>query len=229
MNSQKLIWQHFQNTDHDSFAAAYPRLNFLLNRISQHHSAGAPAVLNIGVGGGYFEQQAKGRGWRISAVDPDEQAIARLFEKGIDAHVGTLRALPIPDQSMDFVVVSEVLEHLPAEELPTALSEIHRVLKPGGHFLGTVPHAEVLSDQQTVCPHCGALFHRWGHSQSFTIAQMRAVLSERFKVQRVARSAFVSLRRGPFGFVKGLLRKALAKMGEPIAQGNIWWIARKAQ
>lgn len=226
MTDQAKIWQHFQNTDHDSFAPAYPRLNFLLTRIAKH-SRDTPAVLNIGVGGGYFELEAKKLGWQIHAADPDEQAITRLVTQGIDARVGTLGHLPFADASMDFVVASEVIEHLPDSDLPAALIEIHRVMKPGALFIGTVPHAEVLADNQTVCPHCGEVFHRWGHHQSFTLGRIREFLGARFTVQTVSRRAFITLWRSPFGFVKGIARQLLAKLGEPMAYANIWWVARK--
>lgn len=226
MTDQAKIWQHFQNTGHDSFAPAYPRLNFLLARVAKH-SRGTPAVLNIGVGGGYFELEAQKRGWQIHAADPDAQAIARLAAQGIDARVATLGQLPFADASMDFVVVSEVVEHLSDADLPTALAEIHRVMKPGALFIGTVPHAEVLADSQTVCPHCGEVFHRWGHHQSFTLERMQEFLSTRFTVQTVSRRAFIHLWKSPFGFIKGSIRQLLAKFGEPMAYANIWWVVRK--
>lgn len=226
MTDQQLIWQHFQNNAQESFAAAHPRLDFLVHRIDRLANHGA-AVLNIGVGDGYFERQAQCRGWQIEALDPDKQAIERLCTQGIKARVGTLDQLPQPDGSMDFIVLSEVMEHLTAAQRTRALDEIHRVLKPGGVFLGTVPHAENLSDQETACPHCGTVFHRWGHQHSFTCRDVRKLIAERFVVERVSRTAFVNLRRGARGFIKGLFRKSLAKFGEPIAIATIWWIARK--
>jgi SAM-dependent methyltransferase len=49
-----------------------------------------------------------------------------------DGHV-----LPFPDASFDAVLCTEVLEHIPD---PTeTLREIHRVLKPGGRLLLTIP------------------------------------------------------------------------------------------
>ena len=47
-------------------------------------------------------------------------------------------ALPLPDASFHCMICSETLEHLPAPE--AALSEFHRILKPGGHLLVTVPN-----------------------------------------------------------------------------------------
>lgn len=45
--------------------------------------------------------------------------------------------LPIPANSVDFVVLQEVIEHLPNQLLP--LQEIARVLKPGGELFITTP------------------------------------------------------------------------------------------
>jgi methionine biosynthesis protein MetW len=45
---------------------------------------------------------------------------------------------PFPDQSFDVVVCNQVLEHLKQIYLP--LTEMHRVLKPGGHLVISVPN-----------------------------------------------------------------------------------------
>jgi SAM-dependent methyltransferase len=48
-----------------------------------------------------------------------------------------LECLTFQDQSFDLVINSDVLEHV--ADLDKALSEIRRVLKPGGHHVFTVP------------------------------------------------------------------------------------------
>lgn len=45
--------------------------------------------------------------------------------------------MPFPDNAFDKVICSEVLEHIPAEA--TAITELIRVLKPGGTLVVTVP------------------------------------------------------------------------------------------
>jgi SAM-dependent methyltransferase len=73
---------------------------------------------------------------------------------------------PYPDASFDVVVFSELIEHLSMNPV-WALSEIHRVLKPGGHVIITTPNAlslERLSfflrgtshDDDRYAPHLGA-------------------------------------------------------------------------
>ncbi|MEC4988245.1 MAG: class I SAM-dependent methyltransferase [Oscillatoria sp. PMC 1068.18] len=45
------------------------------------------------------------------------------------------RELPLADNSVDFVMSSSVFMHLPAADVKTIMSEIHRVMKPGGIFI----------------------------------------------------------------------------------------------
>ena len=227
MTTQRAIWEHFQNERQDSFARSHPRLTFLIRQIAKRSSAN-PSVLNIGVGDGYFDRQAKLAGWKIESVDPDERSVARLAADGVVAYVGGVEKLPQASGSMDFVAISEVLEHLTDEQSTAGLAEIFRVLKPGGRIIGTVPHNEVLIEQQVICPDCSHVFHRWGHQRSFTMPQVRSMLSARFVVEALGRTAFVDLRgRGMRGFVKGSVRAVLARFGAPIAVPTIWWVARK--
>jgi ubiquinone/menaquinone biosynthesis C-methylase UbiE len=53
----------------------------------------------------------------------------------------------VPTASVDAVWSSHNVEHLYAHQVPTALGEFRRVLKPGGFALITVP------DLQAVCRH----------------------------------------------------------------------------
>lgn len=60
-----------------------------------------------------------------------------LSQAGADFLIGSAYSIPLPNNSVDIVICSEVLEHL--HEYNDAINEIHRVLKPGGKFYASVP------------------------------------------------------------------------------------------
>ena len=108
-------------------------------------------VLDLGCGEGRHAFEAYRRGADVLAVDWGQSEVATTAEwlgaiaaageapPGASAAVarGDLRALPVPDASVDRVMASEVLEHIPDDV--TAMAEIFRVLKPGGRVAVTVP------------------------------------------------------------------------------------------
>lgn len=59
------------------------------------------------------------------------------FDGGHTDHNADLRQLPFPNASYDFLIASHVLEHI--KEDRQALSEIRRVLRPGGIAVLPVP------------------------------------------------------------------------------------------
>lgn len=60
-------------------------------------------------------------------------------ELGIDADLraGVAEALPFEDEAFDFVVSTDVLEHV--QDVARSVDEVWRVLKPGGRFLVAFP------------------------------------------------------------------------------------------
>jgi SAM-dependent methyltransferase len=108
-------------------------------------------VLDLGCGEGRHAFEAYRRGASVVAVDRGVSevrttkrwlgAIAEAGEAPEQARYevvcGDLLALPFPDASVDRVIASEVLEHIPDDV--TAMAEIFRVLKPGGRVAVTVP------------------------------------------------------------------------------------------
>ncbi|HIK39524.1 class I SAM-dependent methyltransferase [Thermoleptolyngbya sp. M55_K2018_002] len=56
----------------------------------------------------------------------------------IQQRVGTAEDIPLGDSEVDIVLCNQVLEHVldPSQ----AMREMARILKPGGYFIGSVPH-----------------------------------------------------------------------------------------
>ncbi len=63
-------------------------------------------------------------------------AVDMIASAGVAALAGGSN-LPFADSSFDTVLATEVLEHVP--DVERTLAEIHRVLRPGGHLMATVP------------------------------------------------------------------------------------------
>jgi len=82
-------------------------------------------------------QSVPGR-WLAIDQDPDIPCLATL---GYDeVQQGDLdQPLPLPDQSVDVVVLLHVIEHLPRPSF--TMTELSRLLRPGGVFLGGSPIA----------------------------------------------------------------------------------------
>jgi ubiquinone/menaquinone biosynthesis C-methylase UbiE len=99
-------------------------------------------VLEIGCGTGNLLLLAKA-GQPDAAVvglDPDLSALARARRKArrrkmdLQLDRGYADALPYADDSVDVVLSSFMLHHLPDGEREQAAREVHRVLRPGGRL-----------------------------------------------------------------------------------------------
>ncbi|MGB5813327.1 MAG: arsenosugar biosynthesis arsenite methyltransferase ArsM [Polyangiales bacterium] len=121
--------------------------------------ANAERVLYVGVGAGmealqlsYFLRKPGG----VLAIDkvPEMLAMADTlltraaadndwFDRSfVDLQEGDALSLPASDASVDVVAQNCLFNIFNAEHLATALTEVHRVLKPGGRFVFSDPVAE---------------------------------------------------------------------------------------
>jgi SAM-dependent methyltransferase len=66
-----------------------------------------------------------------------------LMEQRVDVKLDVMM-LPFPDDSFDVIICNHVLEHVANDRV--AMSELHRVLRPGGPALLQVPIAMALGD-----------------------------------------------------------------------------------
>ncbi len=223
------IWKHYQNRSIESFDDAIPRLEHLLDRIQRMQGGGKkPRVLNIGAGSGYLERAALGRGWPVSSLDLDQETVERLRGEGVDAWCGAMEDMPLESGRLDFVVASEVLEHLDDDQRAAGIREVHRVLKDGGCFIGTVPYRENLAQGMVVCPKCGEVFHRWGHQISFDPARLKADFGPVFPRVKTRVTGYLRFRqRHPKAMLANLARYGLALLRVPISTTSLLFMAFK--
>ena len=92
---------------------------------------GAQAILDLAAGSGVVTRELVGRAGRVVAVEPDERMRAVLAARCPGAEVldGRGENIPLPDASVDAVVISAAWHWLDPE---LAVPEITRVLRVGG-------------------------------------------------------------------------------------------------
>jgi SAM-dependent methyltransferase len=102
-------------------------------------------VLEVGCGWGEFAQRLEAE-LRVDvvAVDLSPRMVELARERGVDAHVGDVQDLPFEDGSFDVAVANWMLYHVP--DLEQGLSELTRVLRPGGRLVAATNSLDHLSE-----------------------------------------------------------------------------------
>jgi SAM-dependent methyltransferase len=103
------------------------------HQVTEVVSAGATSVLEIGTGTGTVRDTLRNLGIAVTVVDID----AAL---GVD-RVGDVRSLPAADGEFDVVLCSQVLEHVPWDDVPQAVAELRRVCRT--HAIVSIPQSGV--------------------------------------------------------------------------------------
>ncbi|MDV3130039.1 class I SAM-dependent methyltransferase [Mycobacterium sp. 21AC1] len=95
--------------------------------------AGARDVLDLGAGTGKLTTRLVERGLDVVAVDPIPEMLERLSNSLPDtpALLGTAEEIPLPDNSVDTVLVAQAWHWFDPER---AVRELTRVLRPGGRL-----------------------------------------------------------------------------------------------
>jgi ubiquinone/menaquinone biosynthesis C-methylase UbiE len=102
------------------------------------------SVLDVGCGTGTLAIAAKrhvGPGGTVHGIDASAEMIARAGKKARQAGVevvfknGFVQSLPFPNAQFDAVLSTMMLHHLPPKARQKCISEVRRVLKPGGRVL----------------------------------------------------------------------------------------------
>jgi SAM-dependent methyltransferase len=99
--------------------------------------AGTGVVCDLGCGPAQVAAYLAERGCEVVGVDVSPGMLRAAAERhpGLRLQLGDLRAIPLADASCVAAAAFYSLIHVPRAEVPGALAEVHRVLRPGGALL----------------------------------------------------------------------------------------------
>lgn len=141
-----------------------------------------PALLDLGCGLGGYSRALADRGFHVTALDVVPEYVERARELGVQADVYDGDRLPLKDDSVDTVMLLEVIEHL--DDPARLLREARRVARRG--VLVSVPNCT-----QSFAPVPVEFSHMLDvdHRQFFTVESLRVLLDGVFgscSVEQVA-------------------------------------------
>lgn len=166
------------------------------------------SILDIGSGTGALTKELECYGDSIG-VDVSQEAIRFAKSRGVhDVRLGSASETGLQSNSCDIVLCLDVLEHLPDDS--AGVSEIKRVLKPGGTAIIFVP----------------AFMFLWGitdeqshHFRRYRLSEIEAtVRASGFTIQR--KSYFNTLLFPPIALQRLLVRLLSISVTSEVSMGN---------
>jgi ubiquinone/menaquinone biosynthesis C-methylase UbiE len=195
----------------------FSRLDFVSERLDFSEKT----VLDCGCGTGYSLAYIASRFPTADCVgiDPGEGAIDYAANRYPSMKYVVMNGLDLafPTASFDSVLSFEVLEHLSRSEHQRYLSEMTRVLRPGGTLVMSTPNRDVFSlgHAESLNPY---------HLSELTLSEMRRLLSTHFENPTIYGQFFANVAarerdfaqlRSQFTRWKRIKRRAVAVLQKP--------------
>lgn len=138
-------------------------------------------VLDIACGDGYGCRIMAPRVGHVMGVDINQPLIAANQQsnavENISYDVGDCFALSLPDGAMTGATAMELIEHLPVDKVDSFVSEVRRVIRPGGSFICSTPQNS----------HGDIPLVPW-HVKEYSVAELRAILERHFSSVKILSS-----------------------------------------
>jgi SAM-dependent methyltransferase len=141
----------------------------------------------------------------VTGVEVADVSVARARERGVGEVVQcSITELPFSDEQFDLAVCFDVVEHV--DDQLRALAELHRVVRPGGTLVVTVPAYQWLWSEHDVINH---------HQRRYTAATLRAVAAQ--AGWRVVRTTYFNGLLLPVAVVHRRVTRRSRLVGEPVS------------
>jgi 2-polyprenyl-6-hydroxyphenyl methylase/3-demethylubiquinone-9 3-methyltransferase len=127
------------------------RINYIQKKLTEQFPLGLTGkiALEVGCGGGILCEDIAKMGVDVTGIDPSEPSItcatkhAKQNDLSIKYRVAGGENIPFKDECFDIALSCDALEHV--RDLPQVISEISRVMKPGGILIYDTINRTLLS------------------------------------------------------------------------------------
>jgi SAM-dependent methyltransferase len=135
-------------------ASGWSKIMFLRYALAMHYGRGKTVLESCcGIGWGAYLLDSVAR--RLVAVDLDALSLEiakKVWPSRRTEHVrATVLDLPFADRTFEMVTAVESIEHFSPTDLHRYLSEITRVMKPGGMLVGSSSFPETSAEAEAIC------------------------------------------------------------------------------
>jgi 2-polyprenyl-3-methyl-5-hydroxy-6-metoxy-1,4-benzoquinol methylase len=130
-------------------------------------------VIDIACGDGYGCRILSGSAGTVLGIDINESLIAGNIAANTASNIGyavdNAFDLSLADSSLTGATAMELIEHIPLDKVDRFVSEVRRVVAPGGSFICSTPqngHGDI-----PVVPH---------HVKEYSVAEFKTILTRHF-------------------------------------------------
>ncbi len=164
------VFDYFEAFAHGAARHENRRLHEM---IRSHIPGKVQSVLDVGCGSAWVAKYFADKNVSVCSMDvsltnPTKALQRYVFEKHF-ALVADVYALPFKAHTFDCIIAAEVMEHTPDPKL--FVSNLLRVLKPGGTLIITTPYNEQIP--HSLCVHCNRATPHNAHLHSFDEKNVR--------------------------------------------------------
>lgn len=184
-NKDIKLWDFHQDENRSHLKASYPRQNMIANKIYKFLKKWSK-ILEIWFWDWYLLNKLANSWFDVIWQDLSDKNIEITKKQWNNNKINFVLwddswKFKFNDNTLDWFIASEVLEHMNDEQLNICISEIYRLLKKWWFAFLTFPAREKLKISECMCPNCWEIFHKWWHKQTWNNEKIK-LLFDKFEI-----------------------------------------------